>query len=354
MTPRERVLAACAFQRPDRIPRIDHFWGCDDSWWERFGPAEGLTDVAIAPADETPFPSRKRAIGERDGYVYEIDAWGRRVRYKPGAYFRETLEVALPEGADPDSVEFESPSLDARYLWGESGEADFQVKLRRAKERSCLFGKTGGPYQRTTNLRGETQFLMDIAADPPLARAIAEKVADHLTAVGVEQIRRWSLQDTGIWIYDDIGTNNGPMIRPQAFEEVFLPAYRRMVAAYRAAGARYVIFHSDGDIRPILDMLLDAGIDGLNPLEPRAGMDAVALREKYPRLILTGGMDNTDTLINGPVSRIVDETKALIDLGRDGGLVIGAHSISPEVPQDHFAAYLETCLSYGDFSKDEG
>jgi uroporphyrinogen decarboxylase len=191
---------------------------------------------------------------------------------------------------------------------------------------------------------------MDIAGDPPLAKAIADKVGDHLTAVGVEEIRRWSLAETGIWIYDDMAYNHGPMFRPESFEKVFLPAYRRMIAAYKAAGARYVFLHSDGDIRPILPMLVEAGIDGINPLERRANMDVVTLRKRFPRLIMTGGMDNTDTLIHGPIEKIQAEAREIIDLGRDGGIVIGTHSVSPEIPIDHFAAYLDTCLTYGSFS----
>ena len=139
------------------------------------------------------------------------------------------------------------------------------------------------------------------------------------------------------------------MFSGRSFEKVFLPAYRRMIGAFKAAGARYVFLHSDGDVRPLLDMLVDAGIDGLNPLERRAGMDMVKIRERYPRLILTGGMCNTDTLIHGPVPRIEAEAREIIELGREGGVVIGTHSISPEVPIEHFAAYHRTCMDYGNF-----
>jgi uroporphyrinogen-III decarboxylase len=178
---------------------------------------------------------------------------------------------------------------------------------------------------------------------------IADKVGDHLTAVGVQQIRRWSLQETGIWIYDDMAYNDGPMFSPAAFERIFLPAYRRMVGAYKAAGVRYVFLHSDGDVRSLLDMLVDAGIDGLHPLERRAGMDVSAIRRRYPRLILAGGMCNTDTLIHGPIARIEAEAREIIDLGHDGGVVVGTHSVSPEIPVAHFCAYHETCLRYGAF-----
>jgi uroporphyrinogen decarboxylase len=94
-------------------------------------------------------------------------------------------------------------------------------------------------------------------------------------------------------------------------------------------------------------MLIDAGIDGLNPLERRAGMDPFELRARYPKLVLAGGMCNTDTLVQGPAERIRAETRALLDLGREGGVIIGTHSISPEVPLEHFVAYHETCRTEG-------
>jgi len=61
-------------------------------------------------------------------------------------------------------------------------------------------------------------------------------------------------------------------------------------------------------------------------------------------------MCNTDTLVNGPPERVREETRQLIDLGRDGGYIIGTHSISPEVPLANFVAYHEACIELGDFA----
>jgi uroporphyrinogen-III decarboxylase len=316
-----------------------------------------LSDVAIWYADETPFPSRARHLKQDGGYVCEIDSWGRTVRRRADAFFVETLDVAIPEGVDPASVEFDPPELDARYL---TGRADPSVRFASAehmrealavdKQQHCVFGKTGGPYLRSCYLRGESQFLIDMAADPALARAIAEKITQHMIRVGVEEIRRWDLAGTGMWIYDDMASNRGPMFGPRRFEQVLLPCYRAMVRAYKAAGARYVILHSDGDIRPLVEMLIDAGIDGLNPLERRAGMDMQAMRRQFPRLILTGGMCNTHTLIKGTQDEIEAEAREIIDLGRDGGVIIGTHSISPEIPLENYAIYRDFCRSYGRFA----
>jgi uroporphyrinogen-III decarboxylase len=348
MDAKERVLTACAFEQPDRIPTFDSFWEYPDLWRKRLGEPEGLTDIAIWIPEEAPFPTRARFLKEQAGWIYEVDSYGRTVRRRRDAYFCETLEVPIPLGTDIDRVQFDPPELEERYLMGRTPAA-VDMALRRDKERHCVFAKTGGPYLRTTYVRGEQQFLMDIAGDPPLARALADKMAAHLAAVGVEELRRWSLCDTGIFIYDDMAHNLGPMFSPRSFETIFLPAYRRMIRAYKEAGAHYVFLHSDGDIRPLLDMLVDAGIQGINPLERRANMDIAKMRELYPSLVLIGGMDNTDTLINGPTERVVSETREIIDLGRHGGVVIGTHSVSPEIPLEHFVAYRETCLTDGRF-----
>jgi len=350
VTSEERVLAACAFRRPDRIARFDSFWEMPESWRGLVGPAEELTDISIWAGDETILPTQARHVREEGGWIYERDGWGRLVRKRPGAYFVETLEVAIPDGADPDSVRFDSPTLEARYLMGRNTWAELLEALERGKQRFCVFAKTGGPFLRTTFVRGEAQFLLDIAQDLPLARVLAEKVGEHLTAVGVEEIKRWSLGETGIWVYDDMAYNDSPLFSPKAFETIFLPAYRRMIRAYKAAGARYVFLHSDGNVMPFLDMLVEAGIDGLHPIERRAGMDPFLLRRRYPRLILAGGLCNTEVLLNGPISKIRDETRRLIDLGRDGGVIVGTHSISPEVPVEHFLAYDEVCRTEGNFA----
>jgi uroporphyrinogen-III decarboxylase len=81
-------------------------------------------------------------------------------------------------------------------------------------------------------------------------------------------------------------------------------------------------------------------------------MEVAALRRQYPSLILAGGMDNSDTLLNGPAERVRAEARAIIDLGRDGGVIIGTHSISPEIPLELYRAYHETCRTYGVFGSD--
>ena len=100
---------------------------------------------------------------------------------------------------------------------------------------------------------------MDLAGDEAYARELAGLLTRHLTAVGVESLRLGGERLSGIWIYDDIGANAGPMVSPRTFERVFLPLMAEMVSAYKEAGADFVVFHSDGNILPLVDMLVRRG-----------------------------------------------------------------------------------------------
>ncbi|MGQ9553534.1 MAG: uroporphyrinogen decarboxylase family protein [Anaerolineae bacterium] len=333
MTAKERVLAALAFEKTDRFPIYNTFWGEFEEIWRRqkgLGPDVNIYDyygidlVYIAP-DETPFPSRKQTLAETPERTIARDGWGAVTETRQGAKFFETVAVALPDKAGLDRLEFESPQLDGRFPAHE--------EVRQLEGKRCVFVKTGGPYLRTSNLRGSEQWLIDLAEDSQFAHELAMRVTDHMTAVGLEAIRRFNLYDTGVWFYDDMACNRGPMFSPATFERVFLPCYSKMCRAYREAGVRHILLHSDGNIEPILDMLIDAGIEGINPIEPKAGMDVVKLRQRYGRkLALLGGLDNAHILAQGTAAEIEAHVRHVMSAGAEGGLVVAAHSIGPDMP----------------------
>lgn len=332
LSAQERVLRALNFQRPDRIPVYDSFWPeFVDAWrgTKRLSAGDDIDDyyrmdVAIVIPDETPFPSQRADLGERADGAITRDGWGMVQRIPTGAKFYETLAVALPEKRLLDRLAFESPLLDTRYA------PLPEVVALQAKR--CVFIKTGGPYLRTSNLRGTEQWLVDLAEDPVFARELAMRVTEHITAVGLEALRRYDAYEAGIWFFDDMGANIGPMFSPRTFEQVLLPCYRWMCEQYRAAGAQHILLHCDGNIEVILDALLDAGIVGIHPVEPKAGMDAPSLRRKYGRrLALLGGLDNAHILPRGDRAEIEAHVRRILEAGQDGGLVIGAHSIGPDV-----------------------
>ena len=352
MTSKERVMAALDGRRPDRLPLYDGYWAEFRNEWAKekgFGPEVSITDhygvdIQICVADETPYPSRVRETSREGRETLAWDGYGRLVRSLTGAYFREYSRHPIQTPEDLIRNPFDPVEADERYQ-------GFLKVVENNRDVRCCFCKVGGPYLRTTFIRGETEFLMDIAGDPEFARALADQMADFLTGIGLESLRRGNLYDTGIWIYDDIAYNHNPMLSPASFEKVFLPGYRRMIDAFKQAGANKVVFHSDGNIRPILDMLIDAGIDGINPVEPKAGMDLVALKSIYgSKLALVGGMCNALVLPTGSREEIRRETLRIVEAGRDGGVVIGTHSIADDIPVSSYDYFHEIVRTEGQYN----
>ena len=360
----ERVQAALDFQQPDYIPLIENYWGDFVArWrqWQQLRPLQDLpfedvvedleisayydVDVAIAIPDESPWPNQAQMLDEDGRYVIYRDGWGRVRRGLPGAEFAaRDLEVKLSHKSDLDKLEFESPRDDGRY-------ADYLervAQLSAGEYTPYIVTKLGGPFFRPSRLRGYVQWLMDIADDPAFVEALAARVTDHLIAIGLEAVRRSGLWHTSIGIFDDCADNSGLQISPKFYARVFLPQIGRMVRAFKEAGVARVIFHSDGDIRAILDGLVEAGIDAINPVEPRANMDVVELRKRYgDRLAFVGGLCNSRILPQGTPAEVRAHVEHVLQAGEGGGLVIGSHSIGADISLERYEFVMRILAEHG-------
>ncbi len=351
--PHQRNLAALSQERPDRLPLFEHYWPeTTKTYRAALGfPAEQRieeyfgVEMHIVTPDETPYPSQAKIFQEQDDERVEQDGWGRTIRSRTDSYFFQTVDVTIKEKADLDRHPFESPAVDSRY---EEAEAS----LQRKRPESACFVKTGGPFLRSCFMRGEEKFLMDMASDQSFATELVSRIAEHQIAVGLEGMKRFDLYHTGVFIYDDMASNDRPMFSPAAFNRILAPAYARMISTWKNAGARFVLLHCDGNLLPILDRLVELGIDGLNPIEPKAGMSLPDLRRKYGRrLALIGGVCNARILPSGDKEAIRHHVEELVEAGRDGGVIVGGHSIGPDISPETYVYYHSLVRELGDFSK---
>ena len=303
-------------------------------------------DVTRCAAEESFFPSRKKLVRIDGDDEIRQDGWGRTIRTgKFGDLFVETLERALNEPSDLDKLNFEPTDSESRY----NGLAELVNRERGAGR--CIFAKVGGMYVRTQFLRGEDKLLMDMALDEGFCDALYDKVLRHAKGMALETLKRTDAWETGLIVYDDMANMRTTMFSPAMFERYFLPRYKKLIGTCRAAGCKHVFFHCDGNIEPFIDMLLDAGFEGFHPLEPRCGLDLPKLREKYgKRIMFFGGMCNTQILPKGDKKEIEAHVRPLIELGRDGGLILGSASTAGDVPPEAYDFYMSVVRKYGDYS----
>ena len=136
---------------------------------------------------------------------------------------------------------------------------------------------------------------------------------------------------------------------PKAFHELFYPGLKQVVAGFHEAGLP-VIKHSDGKIVPLLEMILDSGVDCLDPIDPVAGLDIGQIKQKYgSRVALKGNVDCAHTLTFGTEQEVVEETKQVIaKAARGGGLILSSsNSIHSAVKPGNYLAMWNALRMYG-------
>ena len=153
-----------------------------------------------------------------------------------------------------------------------------------------------GTFVRSWRLTGMENYMLNLFDNPEFLHRIAEMVTQYSLA------QLDILGEAGLDVLiveDDIADKNTTLISPDHFAEFILPYNCRLVDRAHEMGLK-VVRHSDGNLWPIMDKIINAGYDGLNPLEPQAGMDLKKVKDYCgDRLCLLGNIDCMELLPNG-------------------------------------------------------
>ncbi|MEN8255651.1 MAG: uroporphyrinogen decarboxylase family protein [Verrucomicrobiota bacterium] len=128
----------------------------------------------------------------------------------------------------------------------------------------------------------------------------------------------------------DICGNDGPLVSPETLRQLYFPHLKRAISPIVESGIHW-LWHSDGDIMPIVPDLMDCGIDGFQGFEEDKGMDMYALSEtscKNGKLPFLHGSINVTTTMYQGVGDVRKDVKRMVDLsdGRGGGIILGTSS----------------------------
>lgn len=223
--------------------------------------------------------------------------------------------------------------------------------LRRERERfepwTMYVPCVGSGFHATYGLMGQELFSYAIYDAPAALERVMEAQVE--SAVRMARAAAEARLSPIYFIGDDIAYKGALLFSPAYLRRAFVPALRRCVEPIKNAGM-YVVFHSDGYVMDVMDDLLDCGIDGLNPIEPLAGMDIGLLKRRYGRrLALVGNVDCSQILPLGSPEDVVAATRTCLrEAGRGGGLLIGSSSeVVPCTPVANILAFYEACRTWG-------
>jgi uroporphyrinogen decarboxylase len=151
------------------------------------------------------------------------------------------------------------------------------------------------------------------------------------------------------FVNGDWAMTQGPMVSRKFTERFLVPPFRKIVEYCHSRGVP-VIKHTDGNIWPIYDLIIDAGADGLHPIDPMAGMDIGEAKATFgDKVCLCGNVSCAFSLVSGAVEEVIQETKDVIrKAGKGGGLIcMSSNSIHSGVKPENYLAMIDTIKEYG-------
>lgn len=235
--------------------------------------------------------------------------------------------------------------------WPSSSEADYDMvkeARRHLPDGMGLICSVGGLWEYVWQMMGFERLCMALADEPELVDAVFQRVREIVTGVFDNLM---DFDGIGaIWFCDDIAYTGGLMISPHVVKRYVFSVYKEMAKACHQRGLP-VIYHSDGNLWQVMDVIIDTGIDALHPIEPKA-MDIIELKQKVGQhLCLIGNVDLGYTLTRGSPEEVEQEVKQKIHaLAPGGGYCLGSsNTITNYVPLENYRAMLRAGVIYGKY-----
>jgi uroporphyrinogen decarboxylase len=297
-------------------------------------------DLTGVESTETRSPQKEVVGRSESGRPIVRDSWG--ATYLQSDY--GTLPAAIIESpiqAPDDIYRFEMPSVNVFNV------AVTDVKKWQNHTDYFVFANIWGPFSGAmTELMGWENYMVWTITNL--------KELKHLTksyiAYQAELAKRYiDAGAHGILIAGDLAGNDGPFFHPELMRELIFPYLKMQVDIIKSYRSVPVVYHSDGNLNPIMDDIVRVGIDGINPLESHAGMDLALIKKKYgDRLCILGNVDTNFTLPRGTPEEVSQEVKRIIDVGYPGGgfILQAANLLTPDIPVQNILAMYETAENY--------
>lgn len=224
------------------------------------------------------------------------------------------------------------------------------LAIDRFKGQKATFWLMRGIFVRSWRLTGMTTLMINMIENPEFVHAIARMMLefnlaqlDLLVEAGLDVLV----------IEDDIATTKMPLISPDQFK-IFVNHYNRQIVDKAHEKGLKVVRHSDGNLWPLMDTLVETGYDGLNPLEPQAGMEIKKVKEAYGhKLCLLGNIDCVDLLPSGTPDQVEQAVIQEIEDGAKGGglILCSSNSLHPGVNPENCIAMFEAARKYGQYKR---
>jgi uroporphyrinogen decarboxylase len=347
LTPRERVRQAIKRAKPDRVPKdigltpaVIETMKCKTGIEtpEEFFNTESR-NLHIAPMKELPDFSeylKKMPPGTKIVSDYGI-------AHLPGEFYHFARSIfPMADFTDVQQVkEYPWPDYQSDYRYVHL--ADEAKKL--AEQGYWIIGWAGHIFETAWQLTGYEKFMEYLFTKPDF---VAE-ILDRITANNIIQAR-WMAKAGAdmLSIGDDVAMQDRMMMSPATWREWFKPRHAAVIKAAKEIKPDIEVwYHSDGNVEPIIEDLIEIGLTVLNPVQPEC-MDVYYIKRKYGDRLAFWGTIGTQTVMPfGTPNDVKQKVKEMIELFAPGLIIAPTHVIEPDVPWENLVAFKEAIEEYG-------
>ena len=372
MTHRERVLCALCHREGDRVPIV---FGGPEAAIHRLAHANLLRHLGYDPAERpAPVIDTILQIVEPDQRLHErfgtdllflvpregpmqwsgdgsgyVDEFGR--RFQAGGGFYNQVESPLREGTLEELARYRFPDMFAHDRAAGLGERAWRLFQQG---HGLAADGAWGLYEICSSLRGTAGFFMDMLLQPAYVEVLAERVlCEHLIPFYTMLLREVGPCVQLVMVSDDLGDQENLLFSPALYRRLFKPRLARLVSYIKGLVDAKVYIHSDGAVSELILDFIEAGIDGLNPVQYTArGMEGERLKREFGRELgfFGGGIDNEVLSFGTPAGIRRDVQRQMQALKPGGGYLFASiHNISQEVPPENIIAFFQAGLEFGGY-----
>ncbi len=344
----DSLRAMLRFERPSSLCHFEWgYWPETLARWRSEGmpagepwDAVGITYYHRAPVQTRIFPhfetvvlsesERTKVVRDWQGVVQEVPKDG-------STRFPHFLRHPVQSLRDFEGLRERLDPLDPRRF-----PADWCEQAARLAARNSVLVMGGTEisfFGWHRDLMGLEGLLTAYYDQPELVHAISRQHLDFLKELYARVLRDVTFDFIFCW--EDMSYKNGPLISPALVREFMLPYYAELVDFFRQFGDYRFLLDSDGDVSQLIPLFMEVGIDGMLPFEVAAGMDVVEIARRYPRLIISGGIDKRE-IAKGRCAIDRELERVLVPLFRRGGYLPSMdHHVPPEVGYEDFRYYVQ-------------
>ncbi|NSW91320.1 MAG: hypothetical protein HPY74_11735 [Firmicutes bacterium] len=353
MTPKERVLTAFSHNEPDRVPinysanpgieaRLIEYFGLHKNDREGLREALGVDFRGVGPCYKGP-----RLHEEVPGRRVDPQ-WGIRTRWiehESGGYW-DYCDFPLKDADEEQVAAWPMPSPD---------DYDYSCIIEQCKQYEKFAIYIGNPgladiINSTGMLRSMEQVLIDLITDDPAGLLLIDRKLD----IQVEVTRRTLEIAKGkidfVWIGEDLGTQNSPMISLELFRKHIRPRHQKIIDLAKAYNLP-VMIHSCGSSSWAFEDFIEMGINVVDTLQPEAkDMNPEYLKNRFGgRLAFHGCISTAGPVAYGNVQDVVANVKETLEIMMPGGGYCFAptHALQDNSPTDNVVAMYETAHKLG-------